>query len=115
MIYFSIGCNRLIKQGAYILSEPEKFLQDLQEYLSIPHNQFCGKATDKVNLTELEKAIYDALDDNPLSTSVIYRRLRDMEREIGEGSDISEINICLINLCMKQLAMQENGTMFRKL
>ena len=111
----SIGCNRLIKQGAYILPEPDTFYQELQEYFNLSNNHSCRKVTEKVELTELEREIYDVLDDNPISTSVIYRHLREMERTIGEEPDISEINICLINLCMKQLAMQENGTMFRKI
>lgn len=64
----SIGCNRLIKQGAGILISPEELLEDL----GIFHNYRSGKrAENKIMLESTENLVYSCLDFEPRNLSEI--------------------------------------------
>lgn len=129
----SVGCNRLIAQGAAILpgiTEFEKELEILCEKYGKKVESFgmkgeegtvsegkkgdamhtAGERDTKWNcLSLIEKAVAAALDYQPLSLSNIYERL-DMESKTRYS--IRQVSIALMELCMKNMAKQEGGGYF---
>jgi len=116
----SVGCNRLIAQGAYILPAVSDFKEELaglcekyhrsrpgnmaSEIATLEHSGSVSGCEERGNgLTGLEKAVTAVLDYKPLSLTSIYESL-DAESRIRYP--IAQISVTLINLCMKNLAKQ---------
>lgn len=94
----SDGCNRLIRQGASLLLNPEELIQELyglRERVSSSIEK--GKAHPQLS-PEL-KAVFDALELDPSTTEEIRTRLPEEWKEIN-------LSTCLIRLCMENLAVQ---------
>ena len=116
----SVGCNRLIAQGACILPAPEEFREELiglcQKYkrknlqesekrrtkqedlerASVSNNETGG-------LSFLEKEVAEVLDYRPMSLTSIYESL---DEECRKRYPIAQVSVILIQLCMKKMARQ---------
>ena len=115
----SVGCNRLIAQGAYILPTVNEFREELVD-LSVKYGRRSlkksiaenrnGKASKEEldteqgkNLSIMEKAVISVLDYKPLSLTSIYESL-DAEKRMQYP--IAQVSVTLVQLCMKNLAKQ---------
>lgn len=112
----SVGCNRLIAQGAYILPAVKEFEEELME-LCIKYNRRSPGSNRMKNENEtgaeqalqigklsfLEKAVVAALDYKPLSLTSIYESL---DEESRKHYPIAQVSVALVQLCMKNLAKQ---------
>lgn len=116
----SVGCNRLIAQGAYILPPVKEFREELTGLCKkynrkspegiapeTAREQPCEEcqtgAGRERELSLLEKAIVEILDYKPLSLTAIYENL---DEESRKCYPISQISVTLIRLCMKNIAKQ---------
>ena len=107
----SRGCNRLIRQGAYLLPEPEIFQRELEEYLGL-ESQKIKRTNHKemVQLSEVEKTVYECIGYDPMSMEEIFNRIQ----KINKNIDIIKLTKILMQLCINCLINQENGLFFRK-
>ena len=116
----SVGCNRLIAQGAYILPAATDFKEELMGFCekynrrSLSKVQNTGKVRDKGDevpvleetvsgLTFLEKAVASVLDYKPMSLTSIYENL---DEESRKRYPIAQVSVTLVQLCIKNLAKQ---------
>lgn len=131
----SFGCNRLIAQGAGILTSEAAFLEELellkQKYERKPRVVKNGcrnvkvklqsaaemeKAVNTVSssnayqmLTTLEVRVLDALDYQPLSVNGVYEKL---SRDNGPEVTLQEVSTALLELCIKGFARPVNGNWY---
>ena len=115
----SVGCNRLIAQGAYILPTVHEFREELMD-LSVKYGRknlkkcisedLTGKPSKEESDTEqeyklslLEKAVISVLDYKPLSLNSIYESLDAKNRT---QYPVEQVSVTLVQLCMKNLAKQ---------
>lgn len=94
----SDGCNRLIRQGASLLLNPEELIRELyglRDRVAVS----IEKSKARPSLSPELKAVFDALELNPSTTEEIRTRLPEEWKEIN-------LSICLIRLCMENLAVQ---------
>lgn len=114
----SVGCNRLIAQGAYILPPVGEFKEELIDMagkynrlgLQGKENTAKGKEGEEETapgqgrtLTPLEKAIVAVLDYNPMSLTSIYEGLDEEERN---RYTIAQVSVALVELCVKNFSRQ---------
>lgn len=116
----SDGCNRLIRQGAVPLLNPEELVRDLYGFGEQKDISDLSRRTNKELKNELEKepekkrrreqisglglspelaAVYGILELTPRTTEEIRARLPETLRGINLGA-------CLIRLCLENLAVQ---------
>lgn len=124
----SVGCNRLIAQGAYILPTVADFREELiglcKKYnrkslentvnrVTEPGNS--GKETVYTNkmdgLSVLEKTVAEVLDYKPLSLTSIYESL---DEESRLRYPIAQVSVTLVQLCMKNMAKQAGTGYYTK-
>lgn len=115
----SVGCNRLISQGAYILPTVNEFKEELMD-LAVKYGRrrlegFIPEKGEREakegssdmeqgrKLSLLEKAVVAVLDYKPLSLTSIYESL---DAESRNQYPIAQVSVTLIQLCMKNLAKQ---------
>ena len=115
----SVGCNRLIGQGAYILPTVNEFKEELMD-LAVKYGRrnlegFIPEKGERDakegssdmeqgrKLSLLEKAVVAVLDYKPLSLTSIYESL---DAESRNQYPIAQVSVTLIQLCMKNLAKQ---------
>lgn len=116
----SVGCNRLIAQGAYILPPVMEFKEELirlcekynrrslgEAVAETVTGQACGnslmEAEQGRELSFLESAVVAVLDYTPLSLTAIYESLHE---EIRKNYPIAQISVTLVRLCVRNLARQ---------
>lgn len=112
----SDGCNRLIKQGASVFTDPESFLEELQETWFLQ----CvspAKAGDKApnrrstpkepNLSPEQKKILEKLDHAP-------KTVEEVKKSLGEPISIQELTIRLMELVLSGKAKQVSPGHFCK-
>jgi len=116
----SVGCNRLIAQGAYILPSVKEFKKEMaglcEKYnrrslkgmeagstKEQTHGECQNETGQQKELSVLERAIVEILDYKPLSLTAIYERL---DEESRKSYPIAQISVTLIRLCMKNMAKQ---------
>ena len=94
----SDGCNRLIRQGASLLLNPEELIQELYGLRErVPASIEKGKVQPQLS-PEL-KTVFGALELDPSTTEEIRARLPEKWKEIN-------LSTCLMRLCMENLAVQ---------
>ena len=108
----SRGCNRLIRDGAYMLPEPEEFREQMKAYIKnagvIKQAEAeYEKATQERKLSILETQILSVLSYEPLTLDEILRRIPQQETY-----SCKEVAVCLTELGLKNLVSQKGGTMF---
>lgn len=108
----SDGCNRLIRQGAVPLLNPQELISDLYGLLERKfgvHRKTCDKQAEKtaemgsaaVSLPPELMAVYGILEVNPMTVERIREKLPGSILESGNN-----LNTCLIRLCLENLAVQ---------
>lgn len=137
----SIGCNRLIAQGAHIILDFDELVEQIKAFSTkkiaspvspdciiaslleshkieaLKKNKSSSKKEDlnetiaKHQLTKEEGLLLSLLDYEPQSLDTLYRRLHECSNlELS----ISDASICIMNLCFRKLARQENGSWYTK-
>lgn len=97
----SDGCNRLLKQGAGILLSPTEFLEEIRQAETRMPEVVQRKTEMQTRLPEELQEIFELLDFMPKSAEEIMTLL-------PEKTDISQLNVQLMKLCLMNLAVQES-------
>lgn len=111
----SVGCNRLIAQGAGILPNVMDFEKELEALCEKYGREPIRKPTEEENIEPvydlpfLEKAVVAALDYQPLSLNKIYDK---MDMESRARFSIQQVGIALMELCIKNMARQTGGSYY---
>ena len=107
----SAGCNRLIRDGAGIVTEAEDIFRELGEFF--PKSQTSRKAasgavpdTRTASLCADEKTVWEELSDEPHSPEVLIERT---------GLDAGRLGAALIGLQMRKLARSLPGGMVERI
>ena len=107
----SDGCNRLIRQGAGVLLDPEEFVEEVwklyQRKVGVAEPSVVETvdrysdiaAAKELHLPSELTAVYKALDFSPRSTEEIRGKLPEKYHD-------QQIVSCLMRLCMEKLAIQ---------
>mgnify|MGYP001024784551 CR=1 FL=1 len=102
----SRGCNRLIRQGAGLVSTPVELLEEvLADYKG--EENVCQQ--ELVFLEKENQDILDLVDINPQSAEVIQRKY---EEEYGRHLTIPELLHTLLQLCADGFVRQVSGSYF---
>lgn len=116
----SDGCNLLIRQGAGIALSPEDLLRELEvlgnrKQMQAPEASALakGRPTEEVGASALAKGqpmeeaegVLAVLDFQPRTADELLERMR----QRGKGTELSEVLMELMELCMKGRARQEAG------
>lgn len=108
----SDGCNRLIRQGAVPLLNPQELIRDLyglQERMCTERRRTKNKRAEETagsksvagGLSPELAAVYGVLEFDPMTVEEIRAKL---PRGMQEGN--INLNACLIRLCLENLAVQ---------
>ena len=125
----SVGCNRLIAQGAYILPTVADFREELKGLCKkynrkVPADMVSRTAetekygkdaacTNKITgLSILEKTVAAVLDYKPMSLTSIYESL---DEESRRKYPIAQVSVALIQLCMKNMAKQAGAGYYTRI
>lgn len=106
----SMGCNRLLRQGAAIATTPEDIIEDMhwETRLQKANNPLEKEENDKNDiirkLSSTTKELYAILDVLPITQDVIVSRLRDKKKALS----IPQICQGLVELELKGLVVSEN-------
>ena len=106
----SVGCNRLIKQGAGVILSPKEFVEEICPMLQVEY-QNKGKQIEKkedYNLTREEKNVLSVVGIEPEGLEEIYGKIRKKIPLITLGETME----ILLVLRMKQLVKEYDGTYF---
>lgn len=119
----SEGCNRLMKQGAGVLTSFQEFyaeISDLQGRLPLDDRQAVNETLRK-ELRRLKKNVGEMIPDIPKELHEIYGKLdfmpKDLEtlqRELGGKQSLTEVQVQLMRLCMYGAATQVSPGSFCK-
>lgn len=139
----SIGCNRLISQGAHIILDPETLVNEIlalapSSHFSetpVPENALAdllevkrispvrhssalqpdsvSTVSPAVSLSPTEQLLFSCLDYCPKSLDRLYREI--CHARPGNGCPaITDVMTAATNLCLAGLARQENGGWYTK-
>ncbi len=72
----SLGCNRLIRQGAGLCLSPREFAREMAEVLSVNTRSDRQREGGSLRLTEEERQLYLLLEALPMSVDSIWQRGR---------------------------------------
>lgn len=104
----SDGCNKLLKQGAGVYTDPESFLEELEENCFLkkiaPVNS-KKSAVKKENIPEDLIAVWNCLDETPKSVEEIGRLL-------GGSCSVTQLGVQLMRLSMEGRARQVTAGFF---
>lgn len=102
----SIGCNRLIKQGAGMILSPQEFLEEICPILKLKY-----KTTEIVMqeaLSFIEIKIVEYIGTSLKTMEEIYQEMKRQKVEIS----LNEIMETVLNMQMKKIIKGENGYYF---
>lgn len=102
----SDGCNRLIRQGAALLLNPEELIQELYG-LKKSMTVNIEERNPGVQLPPELKAVLGVLELDPSTAEEISSRLPAKWKDIN-------LNACLMRLCMDKLAVQVSAGCFSR-
>lgn len=114
----SFGCNRLIAQGAGILTGISEFSKELEllkekygrdETAKMPAEKGDDGSKDKPQMSDTEKKILSVLEYQPMSLDNVYEKLQG-EKDASES--VQTISCILLDLCMKGMAKQVNSNWY---
>ena len=108
----SMGCNRLLRQGAMVATAPEDIIEDQrwEALLTKPPDSKASAKTSAVMLSAAAQEVYSALDMLPSTQDEIVTKLR------AQKSICTIPQICqgLVELELKGLAACQNGQYQRR-
>lgn len=108
----SAGCNKMIGQGAGIVTSPEELLQQLFGL----HGQEGGETpqcsgTD-VNLSPIQRRIWETMDTMPVSVSALYERMR--LQDASTCPDMTRLRTELMDMALKGCIRPAGGSYFQR-
>lgn len=124
----SYGCNRLIAQGCGMLTGEKEFVEELELLKQKYERRNRGKTL--TNIVSVEKAecddkriavggdetlgkteqnVLSVLDYQPMSLGSIYEK---MTNQKDSGISLPQVSAALVELCIKGLARQINGSWY---
>lgn len=102
----SMGCNKLIKQGAGILLNSQEFLQDIYGIITVKDkNEGISAKNGKID--SFEEKVISCLDIQLLSLDEILERLQKMS--FASEISYSKLMECLLQLVAKGLVIEEEN------
>lgn len=108
----SEGCNRLIAQGAGIALSPEALLAEIYG-MSECENIKCAEKNEELkdyklpsHFSEIERQIYEILDDYPKTLEEINEELKNSYKSTIKVCNLMQI---MVELCIQKYAGQVNG------
>ena len=107
------GCNRLIRQGAGLVSSPEELLEELFAGSGVPKGSGRTKAVQGslVFLEGVQGELWEVLDFNPLPAQELQRRY---EEKYGKAVALPSLFRELLELCACGYAGQVGGGYFMR-
>lgn len=107
------GCNRLIRQGAGLISSPEEFLEELLGESGVQKGSGRTKAVQGslVFLEGVQGELWEVLDFHPLPTQELQRRY---EEKYGKTVSFPALYKELLELCANGYAGQVGGGYFMR-
>ena len=122
----SMGCNRLIRQGAGIALTPEDILEALdiscQEMAPAASNGSRGMADGKKErageaalpsgMGPRERLVWQQVGDRPITLQELYEKVR--ETEEGKEFGLPEVTDILMDLVLRELISREYGNKYER-
>lgn len=99
----SMGCNRLLRQGASIAVTPEDIIEDMHWQVRKAHNRKTSKS--EIRLSKTAQELYNLLDILPVSREDIIKKLR----ERGSAYTVPQIYQGLVELELKGFSICQSG------
>lgn len=106
----SLGCNRLLRQGAAVVLEPADILQMLEGGTEDNRKGNCVMKNEKSSVREEWQKVYQVLDFYPQSVS----RLCSRAEEKGESIPVPELMNILMELLAAGICLQDGGQFYLK-
>jgi DNA processing protein len=103
---WSKGTNRLIKEGAKLIVDPDDIIEEVLPQYKAPVTSRQGKPPDTKGLTPESQKIFDLLDGNPLHIDHLIQH---------SGLQPNLVSSLLLELELKGLVKQLTGKMFIKI
>ena len=103
---WSKGTNRLIKEGAKLIMDPDDIIEEVLPQYKAPATSRQGKPPETRGLTPEGRRIFDLLDSNPLHIDRLIQQ---------SGLQPNLVSSLLLELELKGLVKQLPGKMFIKL
>lgn len=109
----SAGCNRMIEQGAGIVTAPERLPKQLFG-LTGPRDEAAaqGKGIPS-NLPSGQRSIWEALDATPISLAALYENLKRQNR--NADLDMTELRAQLLEMTLAGCVRTVGGSYFQRL
>jgi DNA processing protein len=105
--HWSKGTNRLIKEGAKLVTEPEDIIEEiLPQYEFSERIENSNKVSELKNITPESKKILDLIEVNPTHIDTLIQK---------SGLSSSQVSSILLDLELKGVVKQLKGKMFKKL
>lgn len=108
----SRGCNRMIEQGAGIITDIEGLPEQLFG-VQVPEREKVKKLKEKYVLSEMEKAILEALGTTPVLFSKLCQQIQSNNAEITV--DMSEIRKNVLQMVVKGYVKAVGGSYFQRI
>lgn len=105
----SYGCNRLIKQGAGVLTDTEDIFSILSLEGSLQERKEQGKVTGYLPVNETEKRLLEVLDATPQNIEQIWRAYG------AENISLPDLMQELVELCLKGVVLQKGNSFIKKI
>lgn len=104
----SMGCNRLIRQGAELVVSPQEMLRELKsDYTAV---SACGRQ--KHSIPEgVRGRLLQLLDYEPMSMEILQQKYA---RTYGSAITVPEFCCEMLKLCADGLAIQINGSYYMR-
>jgi DNA processing protein len=102
----SKGTNRLIKEGAKLIMDPDDIIEEVLPQYKAPVTSGQGKPPETRGLTPEAQKIFDSLDSNPLHIDQLIHH---------SGLRPNLVSSLLLELELKGLVKQLSGKMFIKI
>jgi DNA processing protein len=103
----SMGCNRLLRQGALIATSAQDVIDDMgwTDIADIGKPENKGKNDVTANLSPLAGAIYNVLEITPMSQDDIITKIR----AVGIDCTVPKLCQAMVELELMECALRENG------
>lgn len=104
----SKGCNKLLRQGAGVASEPDDIINDMmwEEVLNAKTEKKETLGKIKYSLSKVAKEVSEILDILPITQNTIVMKLREEKKS---NYTVSQICNGLVELELKGLVVRQNG------
>jgi len=102
---WSKGTNRLIKEGAKLIMDPEDIIEEVLPQYERPGRPEDRKPSEPIELTPESQKILDLIEANPVHIDTLIQK---------SGLPSGQVSSLLLDLELKSLVQQLSGKMFKK-